>query len=101
MNTIYVVGKLIIVSRMKQMAYVDGTKCNSLSVGRKRPPTSLWTAELLSERETEELNFGGFGFGEIEGPFVEQEDPMPDTIEVIRILTIYIFLLGLHIHLSR
>nr|GEU67177.1 hypothetical protein [Tanacetum cinerariifolium] len=29
----------------------------------------------------EELNSGGFGFGEIEGPFVEQEDPMPDNIE--------------------
>ena len=76
---------------MKQMAYVDGTKCNSLSVGRKRPPTSVWTAELLSERETEEIDSGGFGFGEIEGPFVEQEDPMPDTIEVIHIITIYVF----------
>nr|GEW99229.1 major facilitator superfamily domain, general substrate transporter [Tanacetum cinerariifolium] len=36
---------------------------------------------LLREREDEELNSGGFGFGEIEGPFVKQEDPMPDNIE--------------------
>nr|GEV91213.1 major facilitator superfamily domain, general substrate transporter [Tanacetum cinerariifolium] len=31
--------------------------------------------------EDEELNSGGFGFGEIEGTFVEQEDPMPDNIK--------------------
>nr|GFB90093.1 hypothetical protein [Tanacetum cinerariifolium] len=40
-----------------------------------------WTSELLREREDEELNSVGFGFGEIEGPFVEKEDPMPDNIE--------------------
>nr|GEX85173.1 C2 calcium-dependent membrane targeting [Tanacetum cinerariifolium] len=63
------------------MAYVDGSKCSSFNVIRKRPPTLVWTSELLREREDEELNSGGFGFGEIEGPFVEQEDPMPDNIE--------------------
>ncbi|GKG54359.1 hypothetical protein Tco_0557882, partial [Tanacetum coccineum] len=68
------------------MAYVDGSKCNSFNVVRKRPPT-----ELLKEKEDEELNSGGFGFGEIEGPFVEQEDPMPDNIEAIRILIKYHF----------
>ncbi|GKD58014.1 hypothetical protein Tco_1295523, partial [Tanacetum coccineum] len=68
--------------RNKQMmTYVDGSKCNSVTVVRKRPPTLVWTSELLSEREVEELNSGGFGFGEIEGLFVEQEDPMLDTIE--------------------
>nr|GEY51702.1 hypothetical protein [Tanacetum cinerariifolium] len=63
------------------MAYVDGSKCSSFNVIRKRPPTLVWTSELLREREDEELNSGGFGFGEIEGSFVEQEDPMPDNIE--------------------
>nr|GEY77379.1 C2 calcium-dependent membrane targeting [Tanacetum cinerariifolium] len=63
------------------MAYVDGSKCSSVNVIRKRPPTVVWTSELLREREDEELNSGGFGFGEIEGPFVEQEDPMPDNVE--------------------
>nr|GFA93898.1 C2 calcium-dependent membrane targeting [Tanacetum cinerariifolium] len=63
------------------MAYVDGSKCSSFNVIRKRPPTLVWTSELLREREDEELNSGGFGFGEIEGPFVEQEDPMPNNIE--------------------
>nr|GEX02466.1 major facilitator superfamily domain, general substrate transporter [Tanacetum cinerariifolium] len=63
------------------MAYVDGSKCSSFNVVRKRPPTLVWTSELLREREDEELNSGGFRFGEIEGPFVEQEDPMPDNIE--------------------
>nr|GEY67153.1 C2 calcium-dependent membrane targeting [Tanacetum cinerariifolium] len=64
------------------MAYVDGSKCSSFNVIHKRPPTLVWTSELLREREDEELNSRGFGFGEIEGPFVEQEDPMPDNIEV-------------------
>ncbi|GJZ87705.1 hypothetical protein Tco_0659315 [Tanacetum coccineum] len=67
------------------MAYVDGSKCNSFNVVRKRPPTLVWTSELLKEREDEELNSRGFRFGEIEGLFVEQEDPMPDNIEAIRI----------------
>ncbi|GKC13002.1 C2 calcium-dependent membrane-targeting protein [Tanacetum coccineum] len=65
----------------EMMTYVDGSKCNSVTVVRKRPPTLVWTSELLSKREVEELNSGGFGFGEIEGLFVEQEDPMPDSIE--------------------
>nr|GEZ80627.1 major facilitator superfamily domain, general substrate transporter [Tanacetum cinerariifolium] len=65
----------------EMMTYVDGSKCSSFNVIRKRPPTLVWTSELLREREDEELNFGGFRFGEIEGPFVEQEDPMPDNIE--------------------
>nr|GFC32110.1 major facilitator superfamily domain, general substrate transporter [Tanacetum cinerariifolium] len=63
------------------MAYVDGSKCSSFNVIRKRPPTVVWTSELLREREDEELNSGGFGFGEIKGPLIEQEDPMPDNIE--------------------
>ncbi|GJU67566.1 hypothetical protein Tco_1253825 [Tanacetum coccineum] len=46
-----------------------------------RPPTLVWTSKLLREREEEELNSGGFGFSEIKGPFVEQEDLMPDNIE--------------------
>nr|GEZ17425.1 hypothetical protein [Tanacetum cinerariifolium] len=46
-----------------------------------RPPTVVWTSELLREREDEELNSGGFGFGEIKGLFVEQEDPLPDNIK--------------------
>ncbi|GKB02912.1 hypothetical protein Tco_0831001 [Tanacetum coccineum] len=65
----------------EMMAYVDGSKCSSFNVVRKRPPTLVWTSELLREREDEELNSGGFGFGEIEGLFVEQEDPIPNNIE--------------------
>nr|GFA53407.1 hypothetical protein [Tanacetum cinerariifolium] len=65
------------------MAYVDGSKCSSFNVIRKRPPTLIWTSELLRERDDEELNSGGFGFGEIKGPFVEQKDPMPDNIETL------------------
>ncbi|GKA36949.1 hypothetical protein Tco_0723514 [Tanacetum coccineum] len=61
------------------MMYVDGTVCNELNVGRKIPPTSFWTAELLKEREYEEIKAGGFGNGELQGPFVEEEgDPMPE-----------------------
>ncbi|GJV26194.1 hypothetical protein Tco_1378889, partial [Tanacetum coccineum] len=55
------------------MSYVDGTKCNSNIVYRKRPPTKVWTAKLLSEREVEELNFGGFDHEEIEEAFFDEE----------------------------
>nr|GFA64395.1 hypothetical protein [Tanacetum cinerariifolium] len=64
------------------MAYVDGSKCSSFNVIHNRPPTLVWTSELLREREDEELNSGGFGFGEIEGLFVKQKDPMLDNIEL-------------------
>ncbi|GKC55050.1 hypothetical protein Tco_1077795, partial [Tanacetum coccineum] len=71
--------KLNFIVLFTSMMYVDGTVCNELNVGRKRPPTSFWTAELLKEREYEEIKAGGFGNGELQGPFVEEEgDPMPE-----------------------
>ncbi|GJR13688.1 hypothetical protein Tco_0796340 [Tanacetum coccineum] len=54
------------------MCYVDGTKCNDNIVCHRRPPTKVWTSELLSEREAEELNYGGFGHGELEEDFVDE-----------------------------
>nr|GEY66199.1 hypothetical protein [Tanacetum cinerariifolium] len=49
-----------------------------------RPPTKVWTSELLSERGAIELNCGGFGHGELEKDFVDEEgDPIPDNIENI------------------
>nr|GEY37255.1 C2 calcium-dependent membrane targeting [Tanacetum cinerariifolium] len=60
------------------MLYVDGTVCNEFNVGQKRPPTSFWTMELLKEREYEEINARGIGKGELQGPFVEEDDPMPE-----------------------
>nr|GEU54206.1 hypothetical protein [Tanacetum cinerariifolium] len=68
--------------RQKGMYYVDGTKCNDSIVCRRRPPMKVWTAELLSEREAEEVNCGGFGHGELEKKFVDEEgDPIPKNIE--------------------
>lgn len=67
----------------QQMLYVDGTVCNGFNVGRKRPPTTFWTYELLREREAVELDSGGFGNGELEGPYVEADyETMPDNEEV-------------------
>ncbi|GKE36230.1 hypothetical protein Tco_1459635 [Tanacetum coccineum] len=63
------------------MSYVDGTNCNSNIVYQKRPPTKVWTTELLSEREVEELNSGGFSHGEIEKAFFDEEgDPISNNI---------------------
>ncbi|GKA03837.1 hypothetical protein Tco_0676618 [Tanacetum coccineum] len=51
-------------------------------VGRKRPPTTFSTTELLKERELEEIKAGGLGKGELQGPYIEEEvDPMPDNEE--------------------
>ncbi|GJU41276.1 hypothetical protein Tco_1194233 [Tanacetum coccineum] len=64
------------------MIYVDGVQCKSLPMARRRPPTSAWSAEVLKERETEEIASGGFGLGEKEGPFVEEdENGFPDDLE--------------------
>ncbi|GJV64655.1 hypothetical protein Tco_1475483 [Tanacetum coccineum] len=52
--------------------------------GRGRMRNLILVVLGLVKSKDEELNSGGFGFGEIEGPFVEQEDPMPDNKEVIR-----------------
>nr|GEY61984.1 hypothetical protein [Tanacetum cinerariifolium] len=64
------------------MLYVDGTVCNDFKIGRKRPPTTMWTSELVKERELAEIKSGGLGKGEPAGPYVEEEDdPMPDNLE--------------------
>ncbi|GJU02284.1 hypothetical protein Tco_1112622 [Tanacetum coccineum] len=70
--------KLNFIVMFTSMLYVDGTVCNEFNVGRKRPPTSFWTMELLKEREYEEINAGGIGKGALQGPFVEEDDPMPE-----------------------
>nr|GFD48882.1 hypothetical protein [Tanacetum cinerariifolium] len=46
---------------------------------RRRPPTKVWTAELLSEREADELCCGGFGRGDLEDDFVEEEEDSIST----------------------
>nr|GFA93432.1 C2 calcium-dependent membrane targeting [Tanacetum cinerariifolium] len=51
--------------------------CNEFNVGQKIPPTSFWTTELLKEREYEEINARGIGKGELQGPFIKEDDPMP------------------------
>nr|GEY37500.1 hypothetical protein [Tanacetum cinerariifolium] len=64
------------------MMHVDGTVCKDFRVGRKRPPTTMWTKELLKERELAEIKSGGLGKGELAGPYVEEhDDPMPDNLE--------------------
>nr|GEY34467.1 hypothetical protein [Tanacetum cinerariifolium] len=60
--------------RQKGMCYVDGTKCNDNVVCRRRPPTMVWMAKLLSEREVVEMNCGGFGHGELEEDFIDEEE---------------------------
>nr|GEX42620.1 C2 calcium-dependent membrane targeting [Tanacetum cinerariifolium] len=71
---------------MTKMLYVDGTVCNEFNVGRKRPPTSFWTMELLKEKEYEEINAGGIGKGELQGPFVKEDDPMPEDEDILIII---------------
>nr|GEY08836.1 major facilitator superfamily domain, general substrate transporter [Tanacetum cinerariifolium] len=43
----------------EMMCYVDGTKYNDNIVCRRRPPTKVWMAKLLSQREAIEMNCGG------------------------------------------
>nr|GEX57420.1 hypothetical protein [Tanacetum cinerariifolium] len=64
------------------MMYVDGTMCKDFRVGRKRPPTTMWTKELLKERELAEIKSGGLGKRELAGPYVEEHNEhMPDNLE--------------------
>nr|GEU35346.1 hypothetical protein [Tanacetum cinerariifolium] len=66
------------------MCYVDGIKCHYNIVCRRRPPTKVWTAELLSEREAVELTCRGFEHGELEEHFIDEEgDLIPNNIENI------------------
>nr|GEZ13299.1 hypothetical protein [Tanacetum cinerariifolium] len=58
----------------REMIYVDGVKCKSLSVARRRPLMSAWSAKVLKERETKEIASSAFGLGEKEGPFVEEDE---------------------------
>lgn len=67
------------------MIYVDGIKCPSLPMVRKRPPTSAWSMEVLREREEKEIEAGGFGLGEVEPPYEDEEDfGFPEDLEVIK-----------------
>nr|GEW84503.1 hypothetical protein [Tanacetum cinerariifolium] len=61
-------------ARPSKMIYADGVQCKSLPMARRHLPTSAWSAEVLKERESEEIASGGFGFGEKEGPFVEEDE---------------------------
>ncbi|GJT67909.1 hypothetical protein Tco_1019389 [Tanacetum coccineum] len=64
------------------MIYMDGVQCKSLQMVRKRPPTAAWSAEVLKERENEEIASGGFGLGEKEFPFLEEdENGFPEDLE--------------------
>ena len=66
------------------MAYVDGTVCDQFNVPRVKPPLRFWTYELLKERETEEIDAGGLGMSELQGPYIEEDiDPIPEDEEVI------------------
>ncbi|GKE51277.1 hypothetical protein Tco_1486433 [Tanacetum coccineum] len=64
------------------MFYVDGTVCNDFSTGRKITTTTIWTSEMLKERELAEIKSGGPGKAKLAGPYVEEEDdPMPKNLE--------------------
>ncbi|GKE94359.1 hypothetical protein Tco_1579214, partial [Tanacetum coccineum] len=64
------------------MLYVDGTVCKDFRIGRKRPQTTIWTSELLKERELAKIKSGGLGKAELAGPYVEEEDdPKLDNLE--------------------
>ncbi|GJY70414.1 hypothetical protein Tco_0474117 [Tanacetum coccineum] len=64
------------------MLYVDGTVCNDFSTGRKITTTTIWTSEMLKERELVEIKSGGLGKAKLAGPYVEEEDdPMPKNLE--------------------
>ncbi|GJW41279.1 hypothetical protein Tco_0067124, partial [Tanacetum coccineum] len=56
------------------MIYVDGVQFKSLQMVRKRPPMSAWSAEILKEIENEEIASGGFGLGDKEFPFLEEDE---------------------------
>nr|GEX72467.1 hypothetical protein [Tanacetum cinerariifolium] len=77
----------VFLMNLKQMCYVDDTNCNDNIVCRRRPPTKVWTVELLSEREAVELNYGGFGHGELEEDFINEEgDPIPTILRNINLI---------------
>ncbi|GJZ23459.1 zinc finger, CCHC-type containing protein [Tanacetum coccineum] len=63
--------KLNFIVLFTSMMYVDGTICKDFRVGRKRPPTTMWTKELLKERELAEIKAGGLRKGELEGPYLK------------------------------
>ncbi|GKD52199.1 hypothetical protein Tco_1281175, partial [Tanacetum coccineum] len=72
--------KLNFIVLFTSMMYVDGTICKDFRVGRKRPPTTMWTKELLKERELAEIKAGGLGKGELEGPYVEEQDDLKTNL---------------------
>ncbi|GJT44356.1 hypothetical protein Tco_0953071 [Tanacetum coccineum] len=85
-------------SLIGNMMYVDGTVCNAFSVRQKRCPTTFWTCELLKERDFKEIKSGGLGYGEIEGPYVEEEsDTVPKNIEITFDAGMLIFICCVHV----
>ncbi|PWA64182.1 hypothetical protein CTI12_AA346920 [Artemisia annua] len=78
MSNSYFLGPLSLLT----MAYVDGTMCDGFNVPRVRSATRFWTYELLKERKTGEIDAGGLGKGELQGPYIEEDvDPMPEDEE--------------------
>ncbi|GJW98816.1 ulp1 protease family, C-terminal catalytic domain-containing protein [Tanacetum coccineum] len=82
-DMIGIINKGVDIFAKDVMMYVDGTVCKDFRVGRKRPPITMWTKELLKERELAEIKSGGLGKGELAGLYVEEQDgPMPDNLEL-------------------
>jgi hypothetical protein len=48
-----------------QLLYVDCVKCPGFKYTNTDSPLTFWTAERLKNRETYEMNNGGFGMGDL------------------------------------
>lgn len=75
-----------------QLLYVDSIKWDIPRVIRQRPVIRLWSFEMLRLRLETEIEAGGLGLGDHEGPFVPDEineeenpPPSPSNMEVMNI----------------
>ena len=48
-----------------QLIYCDEIECNLQKIERKTPLVTMWTADKLKERQSFEIEAGGFGVGNL------------------------------------
>lgn len=57
-----------------QLLYLDNVNCNGFPMPRRRPAACTWTTEKMRQREHIEENSGGFGLGEMQPFYIQEQE---------------------------
>ncbi|CAH1427917.1 unnamed protein product [Lactuca virosa] len=69
-DTSYYVGPIVLLT----LIYLEHVSCDAVTIDRGRPAICLWDVETMRLREEYEIRNGGIGSGELQDPYIPQDD---------------------------